>query len=75
MRRRRGAHRDRARRHPPGSRVEGDVVELEPIFVRSGSVLSRGDGYPPHAERFAHAGYDLSRLLGHGHGGEQEGAA
>jgi len=58
----------------PG-RVEGDVVELEPIFVRGGSGLSRTDGYPPHAERFAHAGYDLSRLLGHGNGGEQEGAA
>jgi pilus assembly protein CpaF len=58
----------------PG-RVEGDVVELEPIFVRGGSGLSRTDGYPPHAERFAHAGYDLSRLLAHGNGGEQEGAA
>ena len=58
----------------PG-RVEGDVVELEPIFVRSGTGLSRADGYPPHAERFAHAGYDLPRLLGNGNGGEQEGAA
>jgi hypothetical protein len=46
-----------------------------PIFVRNGSGLSRTDGYPPHADRFAHAGYDLSRLLGHGNDGEQEGAA
>jgi pilus assembly protein CpaF len=47
----------------PG-RIEGDVVELEPIFVRQGAQLVRADGYPPHAERFADAGYDLSDLLG-----------
>ena len=47
----------------PG-RVEGDVVELEPIFVRQAAQLVRADGYPPHAERFADAGYDLSDLLG-----------
>lgn len=47
----------------PG-RIEGDVVELEPIFVRQSAQLVRADGYPPHAERFADAGYDLSDLLG-----------
>lgn len=50
----------------PG-RVEGDVVELEPIFVQRGSQLVHMDGYPPHAERFARAGYDLAGLLGNGH--------
>jgi pilus assembly protein CpaF len=45
-------------------RIEGDVVELEPIFVRQAAQLVRADGYPPHAERFADAGYDLSDLLG-----------
>ena len=47
----------------PG-RVEGDVVELEPIFVRHRTQLVRADGYPPHTERFADAGYDLADLLG-----------
>ena len=47
----------------PG-RVEADVVELEPIFVRQGTQLVRADGYPPHAERFTDAGYDLADLLG-----------
>ncbi|HEX6327758.1 MAG TPA: ATPase, T2SS/T4P/T4SS family [Jiangellaceae bacterium] len=46
----------------PG-RIEGDLVELEPIFVRQAAQLVRADGYPPHAERFADAGYDLSDLL------------
>ncbi len=49
----------------PG-RVEGDVIELEPIFTRHGTQLVRADGYPPHAERFADAGYDLADLLGAG---------
>jgi pilus assembly protein CpaF len=55
----------------PG-RVEGDVVELEPIFVRQATQLVRADGYPPHAERFADAGYDLADLLG-GHRGAPAG--
>jgi pilus assembly protein CpaF len=46
----------------PG-RVEGDVVELEPIFVLRNERLIRADGYPPHADRFERIGYDLSRLL------------
>jgi pilus assembly protein CpaF len=47
----------------PG-RVEGDVVEMEPIFVRQGERLVRADGYPPRPEAFARAGYDLAELLG-----------
>ena len=47
----------------PG-RVEGDVVELEPIFTQLGGQLAHVDGYPPHAERFARAGYDIAELLG-----------
>jgi pilus assembly protein CpaF len=49
----------------PG-RVEGEVVELEPIFVRRGPQLVHVDGYPPHPERFDQAGYDLAGLLGDG---------
>jgi pilus assembly protein CpaF len=46
----------------PG-RVEGDVVETADIFVRRDGALTRADGYPPHADRFARAGFDLPRLL------------
>ena len=46
----------------PG-RVEGDVVETADVFVTRGGQLVRGDGYPPHADRFARAGYDLAELL------------
>ncbi len=46
----------------PG-RVEGDVVETADIFVRRDGVLTRTDGFPPHADRFARAGFDLPRLL------------
>lgn len=58
----------------PG-RVEGEVVELEPIFVRRGSQLVRADGYPPHQDRFEQAGYDLSDLLGGAVGKVREGVA
>ncbi|MGH8825312.1 MAG: hypothetical protein ACRDVN_12645 [Jiangellaceae bacterium] len=59
----------------PG-RVEGEVVELEPIFLRRGDRLQRADGHPPHADRFRRAGIDPARLLAAAAGGdEQEGAA
>jgi pilus assembly protein CpaF len=47
----------------PG-RVEGDVVEMEPIFIQRGGQLVHVDGYPPHSERFVRVGYDLAELLG-----------
>ena len=46
----------------PG-RVEGDVVETADIFVRVGQDLVRGDGFPPHVDRFERAGHDLRQLL------------
>lgn len=46
----------------PG-RTEGDVIEVAQIFRRYGDDLIRADGYPPHADRFARAGYDLPTLL------------
>ncbi|ANS80563.1 type II secretion system protein E [Serinicoccus hydrothermalis] len=47
----------------PG-RTEGEVIEIADLFVRSGQDLGRADGYPPHRERFARAGFDLGQLLG-----------
>ena len=46
----------------PG-RVEGDVVEASEIFVTRDERLLRADGWPPHVERFAQAGFDLTDLL------------
>jgi pilus assembly protein CpaF len=46
-------------------RVEGGVVETAPIFVRSGGVLVRGPGFPPHTDRFTRAGHDVAALLAH----------
>ncbi|MGH9251659.1 MAG: CpaF family protein [Acidimicrobiales bacterium] len=59
----------------PG-RVEGEVVELEPIFLRRGDRLRRADGHPPHADRFGRVGIDAARLLAGSDGSdEREGAA
>ena len=46
----------------PG-RVEGDVVETADIFTTHGDQMVRADGWPPHAERFERAGFDLAHLL------------
>ena len=46
----------------PG-RTEGDVVETAELFRRRDGVLVRADGFPPHADRFQRAGYDLAELL------------
>ncbi|GAC1329154.1 MAG: ATPase, T2SS/T4P/T4SS family [Mycobacteriales bacterium] len=46
----------------PG-RVEGDVVETAQIYADRDGVLTRAEGYPPHEERFAQAGFDLPALL------------
>jgi pilus assembly protein CpaF len=46
----------------PG-RAEGAVVETTDLFVERAGRLVRADGYPPHVERFARAGFDLPALL------------
>ena len=46
----------------PG-RVEGDVVETADVFTTHDGRLVRADGWPPHQDRFAAAGFDLIRLL------------
>lgn len=46
----------------PG-RVEGDVVETADVFTQRDGVLRRADGFPPHADRFRRAGYDVADLL------------
>ena len=49
----------------PG-RVENDIIETEPIFVRDGAELRRGSGIPPRRESFERIGIDLQQLLGEG---------
>lgn len=44
-------------------RVEGDIVEAADLFSTRHDRLTRGDGWPPHVERFAAAGCDLGELL------------
>lgn len=44
-------------------RTEGPVVEMTDIFHTRGGQLVRGQGFPPHADRFERAGIDLPRLL------------
>lgn len=44
-------------------RVEGDVVEVADVFVSREGRLVRGNGYPPHEDRFARAGHHLHALL------------
>jgi pilus assembly protein CpaF len=46
----------------PG-RVEGAVIETADLFVTRDGRLERADGWPPHHDRFAAAGYDLAALL------------
>ena len=46
----------------PG-RVENDVIETEPIFVRHGHELSRTGGLPPRIEQFQRRGIDVHRIL------------
>ncbi len=49
----------------PG-RVENDVIEAEPIFVRHERELSRMSGMPPHLERYERLGIDVHQLLNEG---------
>src|SRR3954470_21087785 len=46
----------------PG-RVENDVIETEPIFVRDDDRLVRTQGMPSRPERFARVGVDVRSLL------------
>ena len=46
----------------PG-RVENDVIETEPIFVRDGTELRRTGGMPARPELFERAGIDIHRIL------------
>jgi pilus assembly protein CpaF len=46
-------------------RVEGDVIETTEIFASRHGRLERGDGYPPHPDRYEAAGIDLISALGH----------
>jgi pilus assembly protein CpaF len=46
----------------PG-RVEGDVVETADLFTSGSGRLVRAEGWPPHADRFEAAGYELAQLL------------
>ncbi|MGY2074849.1 CpaF family protein [Blastococcus sp. SYSU DS0828] len=46
----------------PG-RSEDGVIETADVFTSRDGRLVRADGYPPHPERFAAAGFDLAGLL------------
>lgn len=46
----------------PG-RAEGGIVETADLFHLDAGALVRGEGYPPHPDRFAGAGIDLPALL------------
>lgn len=52
----------------PG-RVENGVVEMADVFTWRQDQLVRGDGYPPHHDRFSTAGYDLAEMLASRAGG------
>ncbi|WP_170286037.1 CpaF family protein [Nocardioides rubriscoriae] len=49
----------------PG-RVENDIIEVEPIFVRHGQELRRTHGMPPRLELFERLGIDVHALLQEG---------
>ncbi|HEY1133205.1 MAG TPA: ATPase, T2SS/T4P/T4SS family [Nocardioides sp.] len=46
----------------PG-RVENDVIEVEPLFVRSSGELRRATGHAPRLAAFERAGIDVHRIL------------
>ena len=45
-------------------RVEEETIEVSDVFSLRGDRLVRGDGHPPHPDRFARGGFDLTALLG-----------
>jgi pilus assembly protein CpaF len=44
-------------------RVERDVIETCEVFTTRNGRLVRGDGYPPHPERYEAAGIEVNRVL------------
>ena len=54
----------------PG-RVEADVIEVEPIFVRNGAELRRTGGVPRAVERYERVGIDVHALLASDRAGER----
>lgn len=46
----------------PG-RVENDIVETEPVFVRKGDDLAHTGGMPTRLDSFERAGVDVHRIL------------
>lgn len=46
----------------PG-RVEADVIEVEPIFVRHDAELRRTGGVPARVERYERVGIDIHEVL------------
>lgn len=47
-------------------RVENDLIESEPVFVRRAGHLERGHGIPLRRDAFEQAGIDLDNILGVG---------
>lgn len=45
-------------------RVENDLIEAEPVFVRRGPRLERAHGMPARRDAFERAGIDLDQVLG-----------
>ena len=50
----------------PG-RCEDGVIEVETIFRTQAGELVRGEGFPPHPDRFARVGHDVAALLAERH--------
>jgi pilus assembly protein CpaF len=44
-------------------RTEGDNIETSELFGSRDGSLQRAGGYPPHAQRYQAAGYELAELL------------
>ncbi|MCX6402086.1 MAG: ATPase, T2SS/T4P/T4SS family [Propionibacteriales bacterium] len=57
-----GARRVREIVAVPG-RMEGDVIETEPVFEWRDGQLRRGIGLPPRLDQFERVGIDVARLL------------
>ena len=44
-------------------RVEADVIEVEPVFVRDGTGLRSTGGVPAQTERYERVGIDVHQVL------------